>query len=69
MCRIGLHIRHDTLRTMTCDNDHDNLMKKTEPLLFHKSGHGHGHSQWSWSNVTRQLIMHNNFEQLLNLLP
>ena len=34
--------------TMTCDNDHDNLMKKRKPLLSRKSGHGH--SQWSWSN-------------------
>ena len=48
MCRISLHIRHDTFRTMTCDYDHDNLMKKRKPLLFRKSGHGH--SQWSWSS-------------------
>ena len=46
--------------TMTCDNDHDNLMKKRKPLLFRKSGHSH--SQWSWSNVLRQLIKHIIFE-------
>ena len=49
MCRISLHVRHETLRTMTRGNDHDNLMKKRKLLLFRKSGHGH--SQWSWSNI------------------
>ena len=48
MCRISLHVRHETLSTMTRGNDHNNLMKKRKLLLSRKSGHGH--SQWSWSN-------------------
>ena len=65
MYRISSHIGHEILGTMTCNYDHDNLMKKSKPLFFRKSGHGH--SQWSWSNGPVSIDMHIYFEQLLSV--